>query len=326
MTSQLNLVKVWCPIELKWTPHSSDYIECSCGYQNSEVDVSVITAVKDRIDEFIDSLKSLSNQSLLNGEPSRKVEHVIQDAGGDPNREKRIEAFSRVHTILSHEKDEGLYSAFNLGLRLSNGRYIAFLNSDDCYEKFFLFKSLERMESSGVDWTFGNIIIRFENGYSSYIPGKTTYYLKPWLNFSRFHHNTVLAKREMFKKIGEFPTEIDGRPIEFCADYYWFLSAQKANFVGGYIPSLIGYMNWGGVSAGSKLRIYSEAAFVASKVYPNKRTEITITWILRYLDNNFLTHKVFHQLRSYLRKIYSFLMIHRVNNKVEMGRVDERVH
>jgi hypothetical protein len=182
------------------------------------------------------------------------------------------------------------------------------------------------MESSGVDWTFGNIIIRFENGYSSYIPGRTTYYLKPWLNFSRFHHNTVLAKREMFKKIGEFPTEIDGRPIEFCADYYWFLSAQKANFVGGYIPSLIGYMNWGGVSAGSKLRIYSEAAFVASKVYPNKRTEITITWILRYLDNNLLTHKVFHQLRSYLRKIYSFLMIYRVNNKVEVGRVDERVH
>lgn len=326
MTNDLKFVKVWCPIELKWEQLSNNFIDCGCGYRNSEVSVSVITAVKDRVDEFVQALKSLSSQSLLKDVRSHNVEHVVQDAGGDPDREKRIQTFAKVHTILSQEKDEGLYSAFNLGVRLSKGKYIAFLNSDDCYEKSFLSKSLEMLESTGVDWTFGNIIIRFKNGHSSYIPGKTTYYLKPWLNFSRFHHNTVLAKREVFENIGEFPTEIEGRRIEFCADYFWFLSAQKANFVGAYIPSLIGYMNWGGVSSGSKLRIYSEAAFVASKVHPNRRAEIYIVWLLRYLDNNFLTHKVFLGLRRFLRKTYSFLLIHRINIKTGMGRADERVH
>jgi glycosyltransferase involved in cell wall biosynthesis len=320
----IDLVKVWCPAVKRWDSFSENLRNCDCEGGEFETILSVITAVKDRAIEFENCIKSLSKQDFLNTN-ANSVEHIVQDAGGDPNRMSKIEKYAKVHTVLSLQKDQGLYSAFNIGLSMSQGSYIAFLNSDDFYERGFITKSLNVLTLSNADWSFGNIIIQFETGQSAYIPGKSNYDFKSWLNFSRFHHNTVVAKRKMFEVLGNFPTRLNHREIKFCADYFWFLSAQRAGFVGVYVPSLIGYMNWGGVSSGKKLPIYREAAYVALRVFPEKRTEIIVCWFLRYLDNQHLNHRLLQRFRGMLRKIYSHFLKIPISKTSQMGRIDERI-
>lgn len=325
MSHTIDLVRVWCPIIKRWDSFSKDIRYCNCEIGKFETTLSVITAVKDRAVEFENCIKSLSEQNFLNSN-ANSVEHIVQDAGGDESRISKIERYAKVHTVLSFQKDQGLYSAFNIGLSMSQGSYIAFLNSDDFYERRFLTKSINVLTHSNADWSFGNIIIRFENGQSAYIPGKSNYDFKSWLNFSRFHHNTVIANRRMFEVLGNFPTKLNGREIKFCADYFWFLSAQRAGFVGVYIPSLIGYMNWGGVSSGKKLPIYREAAHVALKVFPEKRIEIIVNWFLRYLDNQYLNHRLLQRFRGILRKIYTHYFRISISKTSQMGRIDERIN
>ena len=248
------------------------------------------------------------------------MEHVIQDGGG-PSRVKIIESHSKFHTILSTSPDFGLYSGFNMGLKLASGNYIGFLNSDDMYEKFFLEKSITHLNASGCDWVFGNIIIK-QNKANYYIPGKVDYFMKPWMNFSRFHHNTVLARREIFEKIGHFPETLMGRKLKYCADYWWFIRAQQSGFIGVYCPDLIGFMQDGGASSGSKKEIYQEAAFVAQTLYPSKTLQIRIIWLLRFIDNEYLSRfnmGLVRKFRSIGRKIYGLIAGYAFNFRVEAG-------
>jgi len=323
-------VKLWCPFRKLWFADPEDFFACGCNSMpNSEV-ISVITAVKDREEQFNEALMSLINQDIeYFKENNVEIEHVVQDAGGVPLRFQKIEAFSIFHTVYSRKFDGGLYPAFNIGYQLSRGDYIAFLNSDDTYATEFLRKSHQMIKATDVDWTFGNIIIDFGHGKSIYLEGKVDYFLSPWANFSRFHHNTVLAKREIFETIGTFPEEIDGRKILFCADYWWFMVAQRKGFIGAYIPSIIGYMRWGGASSSDERVIYNEASFVAARVFPEKSAFIRTIWKLRLIDNKYLSRFNFGFL-SKLRIVgrylhgYAIRVAHHSNEGI--GRADERIH
>ena len=256
------------------------------------------------------------------------IEHVVQDGGGVPNRFESIERISRFHTIYSQLFDGGLYPAFNVGFELCSGDYISYLNSDDTYSPEFIQNSFEVLDISGADWTFGNIVIDFGSGKCVYIEGKVDYFLSPWANFSRFHHNTVLARRKIFEVVGLFPVELLGRKILFCADYWWFMSAQRKGFIGVYIPSLIGYMKWGGASSSDEKLIYNEASFVASAVYPEKKRMIRFIWKLRLLDNKYLSKfnfRILRKIRIKARWAYGVLLRVSHNSSEGIGRANERV-
>lgn len=323
-------VKLWCPSRKLWFAEREDSLSCGCkSMPNSKV-ISVITAVKDREDQFNDALMSLINQDTQYfNENNVEIEHVVQDAGGVPLRFEKIEACTIFHTIYSRKFDGGLYPAFNIGYELSRGNYITFLNSDDTYARDFLRKSHEMIRVTDADWTFGNIIIDFGNGKSVYLEGKVDYFLSPWANFSRFHHNTVLAKREIFETIGTFPEQIEGRKILFCSDYWWFMAAQRKGFIGAYIPSIIGYMRWGGASSSDERLIYDEASFVAAKVFPEKAALIRTIWMLRLIDNKYLSRFHFGLLRKIRivgRYLYGYAIRVAHHSSEGIGRADERVH
>jgi glycosyltransferase involved in cell wall biosynthesis len=325
-----NEVTLWCPQTETWFEHTLGAWGCGCQVSPQSEVISVITAVKDREFQFNQALKSLNNQdaSYFN-ENKILIEHVVQDAGGVPTRFQKIEQLSHFHTVYSRKHDGGLYPAFNIGYDLSSGNYITYLNSDDTYATNFLSKSHEVISATGGDWTFGNIVIDFGLGKSVYLEGKVSYFLSPWSNFSRFHHNTVLAKREIFEVIGTFPEVLLGRRMLFCSDYWWFMTAQRNGFVGVYIPSIIGYMKWGGASSSDAKLIYDEASFVAKNVYPEKKFIIGLIWKLRLIDNRYLSRyhlKIFSKLRTAGRRVYSYMIRVTHHSSEGIGRADERVN
>jgi GT2 family glycosyltransferase len=264
----------------------------------------VITSVIDRKKEFIECLISLKKLDIREGD---SIEHIVHDATLSDSRKNEIEIFSKWHTIYHQSSDEGIYHGFNIGLKLSHGNYICFLNSDDKYNRNFISKSLETIEKSNCEWSFGDTVLIGENK-SIFMEGKWDYFLRPYLNFTRFHHTSVMTKKATFNIVGAFPEYIKKRKIEFCGDYAWFLKAQKMGFYGVHNSEIVGQMSLGGATSGSGLKIYLEAMRIAGAVWNKNRISIRVVWILRAAFNGKLLQSLFRRHDTFFyftRRVYS---------------------
>ena len=69
---------------------------------------------------------SIESQSYGN------IEHIIVDGGSKDKTLEICNSFSHISKIVS-EPDNGVYDAFNKGLKLATGDIIGFLNADDVF-------------------------------------------------------------------------------------------------------------------------------------------------------------------------------------------------
>lgn len=95
--------------------------------------ISVIVPVYN-VEEYIEEcLESIINQTL------EDIEIIIVNDGTEDNSMKKIEKFlSDERIIVINKKNGGLSSARNLGIKLAEGEYISFVDSDDFIERTML--------------------------------------------------------------------------------------------------------------------------------------------------------------------------------------------
>lgn len=271
-------------------PQDLVYSESNCKCLAREI--SLLTAVKNRPVQFERMLKSINSQKPTSN--LNQIEHVVVDASEDPSLQQLIFNASKIHTVYCFGQDMSLYDGFNMARHLSHGRFLCYINSDDWYESNFVKDSYDYISLTGADWVFGDTVIHTKKLGKIYANGKPDYMIKPWLNFSRFHHTTVMARREMFDVIGDFPHAITFRPLRLnikltvAADYWWFLKAQRLGFSAAYDRRLIGHMDDGGASQQNRSRSYFEAMAIASNVWSSKIVQILVIWSLRYIYDFFL--------------------------------------
>ena len=96
--------------------------------------ITVITAVYNGENTIEKTIKSVLAQAV------KPYEYLIIDGESSDNTVKITESYRSafetnnvIYRIVS-ERDSGIYDAFNKGVRLSTGEFIAFLNADDWYE------------------------------------------------------------------------------------------------------------------------------------------------------------------------------------------------
>ena len=65
----------------------------------------------------------------------KNYEYIIIDGKSNDNTIKIIKKYSKKIAYWVSQKDNGLYDAFNKGLKLARGKYIGIINSDDIYTK-----------------------------------------------------------------------------------------------------------------------------------------------------------------------------------------------
>ena len=98
--------------------------------------ISVITVVYNGALTLSDNIKSVNNQTYSN------IEHIFIDGLSTDNSLKIIKSESkREHKFIS-ELDNGIYDAMNKGIKIANGDFILFLNSDDIFLAIQLFLEL----------------------------------------------------------------------------------------------------------------------------------------------------------------------------------------
>lgn len=202
--------------------------------------ISIITVVYNN-EEFIEHcIKSVVSQEYQN------LEYIVIDGGSTDRTLRIIKKYQDKIDILISEKDNGIYDAFNKGIKKCKGDYIGFLNSDDYFSSS---KSVSLISSAfkknTVDVIFSNIKIieRHKNYQIRNINSKNFNLFKFRLGIAP-PHPTFYCSKKMYLKSGPYLTN-----YLVSADYEMMLRIlykQKASYAHLNVITII--MRSGGIS------------------------------------------------------------------------------
>lgn len=166
--------------------------------------VSVVMATYEAADTLPAALESVDAQTL------EDRELVVVDGGSSDGTVALLEeAGDRVDRWIS-EPDEGVYDAWNKGIRRSRGRWVCFLGADD---RFHGPQVLERMapelaqaDEEGVRLVYGRVRLVDEQGRPYWDRGA------PWAELRQgfldgvmgFYHTGTFHRRDLFRERGLF--------------------------------------------------------------------------------------------------------------------------
>ena len=207
--------------------------------------VSIITLTYNSEKTISRCLKSVSNQTYKN------IEHIIIDGKSKDNTIQIINTHNK-HSILVSEKDEGIYDAWNKGMKLANGDIVGTVMSDDYLKSKKTIESIvQSFNKESCDILYGNmdfvlngeIIRKWRAGnfkkykYSfGWMPPPPAVYIK----------NSIIKKNKLFDlqyKIG--------------ADYEWLLRLfYIKNYNIFYKDEYLYTLEYGGISNKSLKNVF----------------------------------------------------------------------
>ncbi|MFZ9024799.1 MAG: glycosyltransferase family 2 protein [Anaerohalosphaeraceae bacterium] len=203
--------------------------------------ISVITVMLNSEATLLDTIHSVNAQTYPD------IEQVFVD-GGSSDRSVQIanENAQKPHILIS-EPDDGLYDAMNKGIKRASGDVIAFLNSDDVYEKNdILWQVAKIFEDDSVDAVYGDLVyvkyndVNTVRRYWKSGPYKEDAFLKGWLP----PHPTFMCRKHLYDQFGSFDTT-----FKIASDYeLMFRFIQRHKIKMAYLPKVFVKMRTGGAS------------------------------------------------------------------------------
>ncbi|MEG1506770.1 MAG: glycosyltransferase family 2 protein [Bacilli bacterium] len=189
--------------------------------------VSIITPAYNSKDFIGETIESVLNQTYKNWEML-----IVDDCSTDSSPEiikKYIQKDSRIK-YLKNDKNSGPAISRNEGLDNANGKYIAFLDSDDFWHKEKLKYQIEFMEKNDLKITHTNYVFVTENGeiIKTINPSEGIDY-KKLLKGNEFKTMCMVMARNL---IGEYRL-----PNIKHEDYAFFLDLLKKEVVSKKVPN-----------------------------------------------------------------------------------------
>ena len=209
--------------------------------KNSLPLVSIITIVSNNVKTIRNCIQSVAYQDYDN------IEHILIDnCSNDGTLEAIYENKEELSLIIS-EPDNGIYYALNKGIKLSHGKIIGFLNSDDVLKsKSTISTIVSELVSSDLDAVYGDL---------QYFAGERPNVItRLWRagEFSNinFHqgwmppHPTFYTYKDVYLKYGDFDTS-----YKISSDYDMMLRLLYQKKISArYIPLVLVKMQRGGIS------------------------------------------------------------------------------
>ena len=199
--------------------------------------ITVITAVYNSDKYLEECLNSLYSQK------SKNFEHIVVDGGSNDNTIKILKKFDDKIDYWFSKKDSGIYDAFNKGMKLSNGKFIGFINSDDVYKKNAL-KIISKyyLKDKNFDFIFGSVRKHW-GVLHGYKPKKIKY---SW-GFYSSHSTGFFVKQKVARKVGFYNLK-----YKYHADYDYFyrlIIKKKMKGISTKKRELVGVFRRGGFSS-----------------------------------------------------------------------------
>lgn len=215
---------------------------------------------------FRQCLESVHNQTY------RNIEHIIIDGASRDGTVNLIEEYAGKGWIkYISEPDTGIYDAMNKGIKLSKGKYVAFLNSDDFYHnKTGVEKSVKMLEESGADFSYAPAVLLSSDG--SVVTNDHPHIfpkISNTFNTMPFCHQTMFTKRETLSVEGMFDTY-----YKSAADYDLVIRLCLKKYQSVFINEAIVTYRFGGISDINQRQSVEEVARLHFRNY-SKLVSIT---------------------------------------------------
>ena len=200
--------------------------------------VSVITVTLNSAATLAKTMESVFAQT------HPEIEYLIID-GGSTDRTLDIvrEREDRVDLWIT-EPDQGISDAFNKGIALSSGEFIALVNSDDWLDPEHMSRSIECLRRTGAGFSFGNLMLHNPDGSPMcLVRGDADYIRNVHHAMPAANHPSVVSRRAIYEQHGLFDRE-----YRIAMDYEWLIRAHTAGVRGVYVAEVTSHMGSTGVS------------------------------------------------------------------------------
>lgn len=200
--------------------------------------VSVITVVRNSVTTLSRTIESIKAQVYP------RVEYLIVDGGSIDGTLDVIRRYESDVDLWVSDPDHGISDAFNKGIALSAGQFVALVNADDWIEPDHIWKAVETLTHTGADFAFGNLTVHGRDGHELYsVIGDRDYARCLHHAMTAVNHPTVVCRRSVFELNGLF----DPR-FRVAMDYEWLLRNHTLGIVGALVPNLTSHMSADGMS------------------------------------------------------------------------------
>lgn len=205
---------------------------------NKNPKVSVITVVYNGERFIEETIKSVLNQTYNN------IEYIIIDGGSTDGTIDIIKRYENRIDYWVSESDNGIYDAWNKGIKIAKGEWISFLGADDFYLNDAITNYINLIITSPKDnimYISSKNILCDENKNEIKIIGQKWNWnkFKVYMNVA---HVGSLHNRKLYKTYGFYDTE-----FKICADYEFLLRVGK-NLITEFLDEKTCFMRNGGIS------------------------------------------------------------------------------
>lgn len=205
--------------------------------------VSIITPCFNSENTIQDTIESVLFQSYKN------IEYIIVDGGSTDHTVEIIEKYEpmfRGRMRYISEADKGVYNAMNKGIRMSTGRLIGIVNSDDYYERDAVKKIVGRYKENTYQVLYGYMRVK-SGGRTKYICKDSHYSLLE----AMIPHPTCFVSRNVYRDFGLYLEK-----FKIVADYELMLRLYKTGKIQfECVQEIITNFRTGGASS-SKRTLY----------------------------------------------------------------------
>lgn len=211
--------------------------------------ISVITAVYNGEKYLEQTINSVINQTYPN------LEYIIIDGGSKDNTNNIIRKYQERITYYISEKDNGVYDAWNKGVKASKGTWIVFLGADDYFRDEHVCSNMisyfETAVISNIRYIYGKIDLLSNDDQPIDVLGK------PWessrkeiLQHMSLTHCASFHHKFLFEENGLFDTR-----FRIAGDYELLLREFTKNKDALFCDMVLAGMRIGGLSANIKLKL-----------------------------------------------------------------------
>ena len=181
-----------------------------------------------------ESINSVINQTYKNWQL-----YVIDDNSKDKSLQV-LEKFSHLEKIkiIKLNKNKGPSFCRNYGMRISNGKYISFIDSDDVWFNTKLTNQINFMENNNLNFTYTDYVPFFESNNKKKFKKRT--YIKDSFNYEIFTKNSSINTTTMIitRSILSYHRF---RKIKLCEDYLFKCELLKKNIIAKKLNENLAY-------------------------------------------------------------------------------------
>ena len=202
--------------------------------------ISIITACYNAERTIEQTIQSVINQTYDN------IEYIIVDGASTDGTMEIVKKYEKQIDIIICEPDEGIYDAFNKGVKASTGDFINFMNADDYFSTMSIVQEV-------ADYLYSNPQIRMLHGDVKAFDESTGHWHyrgEPlvYMDFGKgkvCQHQSMFTHKQLFQSIGFFNLK-----YKIAADVDFTIKCfEKYEKAIVYLPKEIACFRLGGVSS-----------------------------------------------------------------------------